>query len=132
VVTATGNAAFVRTIGIAPKTVAPDALSGRGRPLQVNAVDDSLVIGSGDGRVVVYRLPTAHVEGMLAAYVPAARILFTSDVLSPGATLALAGSKEIVAFVKARALTVERVAGGHGELQPGRMWNARRRSSSRM
>jgi glyoxylase-like metal-dependent hydrolase (beta-lactamase superfamily II) len=114
VVTAAGNAAFVRNVGVAQKTVAPDALSRRGRPLQVNAVDDSLVIGSGDGRVVIYRLPTAHVEGMLAAYVPAARILFTSDVLSPGTTLAPAGSKEIVAFVKARGITVERVAGGHG------------------
>ncbi len=113
-VTWTGNAAFVRNLGVAQKTVAPDALSRRGRPLQVTAVDDSLVIGSGDGRVVVYRLPTAHVEGMLAAYVPAARILFNSDVLSPGATLAPAGSKEIVAFVRARGITVERVAGGHG------------------
>jgi glyoxylase-like metal-dependent hydrolase (beta-lactamase superfamily II) len=114
VVTAAGNTAFVRSVGVAPKTVAPDALSRRGRPLQVHAVDDSLVIGSRDGRVVVYRLPTAHVEGMLAAYVPAARILFNSDVLSPGATLAPAGSKEIVAFVRARGITVERVAGGHG------------------
>lgn len=113
-VTAVGNAAFVRTLGVAQKTVAPDALSRRGRPLDVRAVDDSLVIGSGDGRVVVYRLPTAHVEGMLAAYVPAARILFISDVLSPGPTLAPAGSKEIVAFVKARGITVDRVAGGHG------------------
>jgi glyoxylase-like metal-dependent hydrolase (beta-lactamase superfamily II) len=80
----------------------------------VRTVDDSLVIGSGDGRVVVYRLPTAHVEGMLAAYVPAARLLFNSDVLSPGTPLAPAGSKEIVAFVRARGITVERVAGGHG------------------
>ena len=114
VATAAGNTAFVRGVGAAQKTVAPDALSRGGRPLQVHAVDDSLVIGSGDGRVVVYRLPTAHVEGMLAAYVPAARLLFTSDVLSPGATLAPAGSKEIVAFVRARGITVERVAGGHG------------------
>jgi hypothetical protein len=51
---------------------------------------------------------------MLAVYVPAARILFNSDVLSPGATLAPAGSREIVAFVKARGIAVERVAGGHG------------------
>jgi glyoxylase-like metal-dependent hydrolase (beta-lactamase superfamily II) len=114
VVTSTGNAAFARNVGSAQKTVQPDALSRRGRPLDVRAVDDSLVIGTGDGRVVVYRLPTAHVEGMLAAYVPAARILFTSDVLSPGPTLAPAGSKEIVAFVKARGITVDRVAGGHG------------------
>ena len=114
VVTASGNTAFVRQIGMAVKTVAPDALSRRSRAPQAIAVDDSLVIGAGNARVVVYRLPTAHVEGMLAAYLPAARIFFTSDVLSPGATLAPAGSKEIVAFVRARGLAVERVAGGHG------------------
>jgi glyoxylase-like metal-dependent hydrolase (beta-lactamase superfamily II) len=51
---------------------------------------------------------------MLAAYVPAAQLLFTSDVLSPGPTLAAAGSREIAAFVRARGLTVARVVGGHG------------------
>lgn len=114
VATAIENATFVRNLGLAQKTVAPDELSRHSRPLQVQAVDDSLVVGTGDSRVIVYRLPTAHVEGMLAAYVPAVRLLFTSDVLSPAATLAPAGSKEIVAFVKARGITVDRVAGGHG------------------
>jgi glyoxylase-like metal-dependent hydrolase (beta-lactamase superfamily II) len=114
IVTASGNTAFVRTIGTAVKTVTPDAPSRRRRPVTVTGVADSLVIGSGDSRVMIYRLPTAHVEGMLAAYLPATRILFVSDVLSPGATLASAGSKELVAFVRARGITVERVAGGHG------------------
>jgi len=114
VVTASGNSSFVRRVGMSAKTVAPDALSRRMRPLRIIGVDDSLTIGTGDSRVVVYRLPTAHVEGMLAAYLPATRILFVSDVLSPAATLAPAGSKEIVAFVRARGITVERVAGGHG------------------
>lgn len=106
--------AFVREIAAARKTVAPDALSRRPRPPVVRAAEDSLVLGAGDARVVVYRLPTAHAEGMLAAYVPSARIFFTSDVLSPGATLAAAGSREVAALVQARGLVVERVAGGHG------------------
>jgi glyoxylase-like metal-dependent hydrolase (beta-lactamase superfamily II) len=94
--------------------VTPDAQSRTPRPVVVRSVIDSLPIGSGDGRVVVYTLPTAHAEGMLVAYVPAAKLLFTSDVLSPGATLAPAGSRELVAFVRARGLDVGRVAGGHG------------------
>ncbi len=113
VVTASGNTAFVRRVGSAVKSVAPDALARRGR-VQSIGVDDSLTLGTGDSRVVIYRLPTAHVEGMLAAYHPATRILFNSDVLSPGATLAPAGSREIVAFVRALGIGVERVAGGHG------------------
>jgi len=51
---------------------------------------------------------------MLAAYVPAARLLFVSDVLSPGPTLAPVGSAEVVALARARGITVDRVAGGHG------------------
>jgi hypothetical protein len=51
---------------------------------------------------------------MLAAYVPAARLLFQSDVLTPGANLAAAGSAEITAMARARGLAVERVVGGHG------------------
>ena len=77
-------------------------------------VDDSLTIGEGDRRVVIYRLPTAHVEGMLAAYVPSARLFFTSDVLTPGPTLAAAGSAELVAFARSRGVQIERVVGGHG------------------
>lgn len=115
VVTHAQNAAFVRGIGATPKTVTPDALSRKQRQAPaVRTVDDSLVIGAGDSRVVVYRLPTAHVQGMLAAYVPSAKILFNSDVLTPGATLAPAGSKEIATFIQARGLVVDRVAGGHG------------------
>jgi glyoxylase-like metal-dependent hydrolase (beta-lactamase superfamily II) len=108
------NAAFVRTIGLARKTVAPDALSRRPVAPVVRVVDDTMTVGSGDARVVIYRLPTVHCEGMLAAYVPAARLLFTSDVLSPAATLAQAGSAEVATLARVRGIAVERVAGGHG------------------
>ena len=119
VVTQAGNVAFVRGIAVARKTVNIDALARRLGPARVpvpaiTGVADSLVLGSGGGQIVLYRLPTAHVEGMLAAYVPAARLLFVSDVLSPGPTLAPVGSAELVTLVRARGITVERVAGGHG------------------
>ncbi|MGH7675561.1 MAG: hypothetical protein ACREMV_09855, partial [Gemmatimonadales bacterium] len=115
VVTQSQNASFVRGVAATPKTVTPDALSRKQRQAPaVRTVDDSLVIGTGDSRVVVYRLPTTHVAGMLAAYMPSAKILFNSDVLTPGATLAPAGSKEIATFIQARGIAVERVAGGHG------------------
>ncbi|MGH7673184.1 MAG: MBL fold metallo-hydrolase, partial [Gemmatimonadales bacterium] len=114
VVTHARNVTFVRGIGAARKTVKPDALSSRRRVPAVTGVEDSVTLGAGDQRVVVYRLPTAHAEGMLAAYLPGARLLFTSDVLSPGPTMPAAGAREIVAFVRARGLTVERVVGGHG------------------
>ena len=119
VVTHARNLAFVRGIAAARKTVKPDELArrlgpARVRPPAITAVEDSMVLGTGDQRVVIYRLPTSHVQGMLVAYVPATRLLFVVDVLSPGPTLPPVGSAEVVALARARGLAVERVAGGHG------------------
>ncbi len=123
VVTHARNASFVRTIASAAKSVRPDVLSrrlgpARPRPPTITTLEDSLIVGTGDGQVVAYRLPTAHVEGMLAIYVPSARILFQSDVVTANPNPPAAGSAELVRFVKARGLAVERMAGGHGLVVP--------------
>lgn len=119
VLTHARNASFVRGIATATKTVRPDVLSrrlgpARPRPPAITTVEDSLVVGAGDGQVVAYRIPSAHAEGLLAIYVPSARILFQSDVVNAAPNPPAAGSAELVRFVKARGLAVERVAGGHG------------------
>ncbi len=120
IVTHARNASFVRSIGTAKKTVRPDALSRSGKPSgsAITVVEDSLVVGSGATRVVAYRLPTAHAEGLLAVYVPGAKILFQSDVVNAAPNPPPAGSAELISFVKARGLAVERVAGGHGVVLP--------------
>lgn len=124
VVTHARNANFVRAIAAARKTVRPDAISRRPpggaravRP-SITTVEDTLTIGSGEGRIVLYRLPTAHVEGILAAYVPSAKILFQSDVVNAAPTPPAPGSAELARFVKARGIAVDRVAGGHGVVLP--------------
>ena len=109
------NVEFVRGIGAAQKTVAPDALSRGGRMAAVRAANAQVtILGAGETAVQLIELPTVHAQGMLAAYVPSLRILFVSDVLSPGPTLAPLGSREVVAMVRARGITVDRVVGGHG------------------
>jgi glyoxylase-like metal-dependent hydrolase (beta-lactamase superfamily II) len=108
------NVDFVRGIGAAQKTIAPDALSRGGRMPAIRATNPVTILGSGETAVQLIELATVHTEGMLAAYVPSQRILFVSDVLTPGPTLAPAGSREIVAMVRARGITVDRVVGGHG------------------
>jgi len=114
VVTHVRNAAFIRGLASARRTVDPDALSRRPRVPAIRSVTDSMVLGAGDSRVVIYTIPTIHAEGVLAAYVPGSRILFASDVLSPAATLVPAGSAELIAMARARGLSVDRFAGGHG------------------
>lgn len=110
------NAAFVRGIAAARKTVAPDRLS-RGAPVPpVLRVRDSLVLGAGAGRVILYPLASVHAEGLLAAWIPSAGVLFTSDVVSPAANQAppRLGSAELVAFARAVGLAPTRFVGGHG------------------
>jgi glyoxylase-like metal-dependent hydrolase (beta-lactamase superfamily II) len=114
VVTHARNAAFVSGIARAPKTVAPDALSRSPRDARIRQVTDSLVLGAGDRRVAIYALPNAHVEGMLVAYVPVARVLFVSDVLPGNPATVATGSREVLAATRRWGITVARIAGGHG------------------
>ena len=130
IITHVRNVSFVRGVASAPKTVAPDALTRMRRLPYVRSVRDTLTIGSGASRVVLYALPTAHVEGMLAAYVPSAGVLFTSDVVSPGAPsapLPALGSRELDRLASARGITPRRYAGGHGRLVE---WEEIRRAAS--
>jgi glyoxylase-like metal-dependent hydrolase (beta-lactamase superfamily II) len=116
VITHQRNVAFVRGIATVKKTVAPDRLS-RGAPIpRITGVRDSLVFGSGARRVVLYDLPTTHAEGVLAAWVPSAGTVFTSDVVSLAANQPAArlGSVEMSSFARARGITPTRFAGGHG------------------
>lgn len=116
VITHQRNVAFVRSIATAKKTVAPDRLSRGASIPRISPVRDSLVFGSGAGRVVLYDLPTTHAEGVLAAWVPSAGTMFTSDVvtLTANQPAARLGSVETASFARARGITPTRFAGGHG------------------
>ncbi len=117
IITHARNVNFVRGVATAPKTVAPDALTRVRRLPYIRTVRDTLTIGSGNSRVLLYALPTAHAEGMLVAYVPSVGVVFTSDVVSPGtAPLPALGSRELARFASARGITPRRYAGGHGRL----------------
>lgn len=110
------NVDFVRGIATARKTKAPDRLSRVGAVPTVSAVRDSLALGTGAGRVVLYPLPSIHGEGILAAWVPSAGIVFTSDVLTaqPNQPPAPIGSRELVAMARTVGIAPRRYAGGHG------------------
>jgi glyoxylase-like metal-dependent hydrolase (beta-lactamase superfamily II) len=110
------NVSFVQGVAAARKTVAPDALSQGRRAPSVRGVSDTLVVGEGDGRVVLYPIESAHVEGILAAWVTSAGIVFTSDILSPQANQPLPrpGSLELVTFARLNGLNPRQFVGGHG------------------
>jgi glyoxylase-like metal-dependent hydrolase (beta-lactamase superfamily II) len=110
------NRGFLQEVARAPKSVSPDRLT-RGAPMpMITSVRDSLAVGTGAGRVVLYPLPSAHAQGILAAWVPSAGVVFTSDVLSPQANQPLpkAGSAEMVTFAQSVGISPTRFVGGHG------------------
>jgi len=110
------NQAFVRGVGSARKTVAPDALSRGTAAPAPRSTGDSLSIGTGASRVIILPIASDHVEGILAAWLPSAGIVFTSDIVSPQPNQALpsAGSRELVAFAKEHGISPSRYVGGHG------------------
>jgi len=107
------NVEFIRVIAGSIKTVSPDALSRPTRMPVVRAFTDAMAFGTGDTRVELFELPNTHVEGMLVAYMPSLRMLFVADVIQPGPVMSPAGSREVMAMVRARGITVDRVVGAH-------------------
>ena len=59
----------------------PDGLSNSKCAVVVRAMGDSMTIGKGAGQVKLYAIRSVHVPGLLAAYVPSAQAVFTSDVV---------------------------------------------------
>lgn len=115
VLTHEGNVAFVRRVGAARRTLAPDGVERNARRHVVRGMRDSLAIGSGAQQVVLYEVPNSHAAGLLAAYVPAAKLLFVADLAPRGTPLE---QRELLDFVRSRGLAVERIAGAHGPVMP--------------
>ena len=110
------NVAFAREVGSARKTVAPDAISRGTAAPAPRSTGDSLSLGSGASQVILLPIASDHVEGILAAWVPSAGIVFTSDILSPqpNQPLAAPGSRELVTFARYKGISPTRYVGGHG------------------
>jgi glyoxylase-like metal-dependent hydrolase (beta-lactamase superfamily II) len=109
------NVAFLRRVAAASRTIAPDGVERAAGRHVVRGMRDSVTIGGGDQRVVLYEVPNTHAAGLVAAWVPAARVLFIAD-LGPRAVPAL--HRELARFIEARGLAVDRIAGAHGPVMP--------------
>jgi glyoxylase-like metal-dependent hydrolase (beta-lactamase superfamily II) len=73
------------------------------------------VLTDGTQVVEIYPITNTHVEGMLIAYLPHEKLLFVTDLFSPGALRHIpAWCGELLAAIERHGLNVERVVGGHG------------------
>jgi glyoxylase-like metal-dependent hydrolase (beta-lactamase superfamily II) len=114
---------FLKEVLMRPKTVRPDTLAGAGSVTAVvEGVAQSRALTDGSRTLDLRDVPNPHVVGMLMAYLPAEKLVFESDLYTPGAVVQ-PGDPNATAFfmaVTAANLTVDRVVGGHGAVGPFR------------
>ena len=116
VITGKASERFVQRILQAPHTYVPDSLQKTQKPGTIEVVDgEKKVLTDGDRAVEVYPIQNAHAEGMVAAYVPHAKLLFVSDLFSPGAPRQPPVlPRELLESITAAGIKVEHIVGGHG------------------
>jgi glyoxylase-like metal-dependent hydrolase (beta-lactamase superfamily II) len=110
------NEAFFKQMANAPHTRVPDSLQKTPKPLVLEAVAaEKKVLTDGSRVVEVYPVENSHAEGMLAVYVPKEKLLFVTDLFSPGAPRQPpVWPGELLSTIQRHGLQVERIVGGHG------------------
>ncbi len=100
----------------ATRTVEPDELSAMPRAAVIDAVPvgGELTIPDATRPVRVIHTPSAHSNDMVVAYTPNQRVMFVSDIYSPGLPGNPAFAREVVDLVTAKGLVLDVIAGGHG------------------
>ena len=123
VVTSKINAAFFQRIFNAEHTLVPDLLQRNPQEATLETVDtdtaDKKVLTDGTRRVEIYPVKNSHAEDMLVVFLPQEKLLFVTDLFSPGAPRQVqTWSAELVAAIEHYGLDVERLVGGHGGVAP--------------
>jgi len=116
VVTGKVNEEFFKKVFSAPHTRVPDSLQKTPKPAVIDTVEnEKKVLTDGTREVEVYPVATSHCEGMLVVYLPKEKLLFVTDLYSPGAPRQITVfSRDLLDAVQQYNLPVERIVGGHG------------------
>jgi glyoxylase-like metal-dependent hydrolase (beta-lactamase superfamily II) len=116
-----GAADHYRKVLMAPWRRNPDLLERYLGGTRIIEVEDRHVFNDGKRRVLAQRFDNPHANAMLMGYVEDARIVYVTDIYSPGPPLpaktnpALAS---VVNAVKKAGIQPVTVAGGHGSTAP--------------
>ena len=88
VVTHASNRAFYEKAWAAPRTINPDLLSKSKKRATFQTVGERGRLTDGTRTIELHRIPSRHNSGILAAYLPAEKILIQVDLYSPLAATA--------------------------------------------
>jgi glyoxylase-like metal-dependent hydrolase (beta-lactamase superfamily II) len=116
---------FVKTVMSRPKTIRPDSLAKAGNTTpMIKSAKDLKTITDGDTTIELQEIPNPHSAGMLAVYLPQQKVLFVSDLFTPGTpvdpsnTNGIENAAALYAALMKANLNVERIVGGHGDIAP--------------
>jgi ketosteroid isomerase-like protein len=114
---------YIRAVLGQRRTIEPDRLEiarreGRQSQPAVMLVEDAVTLTDGTREVALFHAPNSHVSGMLVGYVPDARVLFTSDLVSDTFPLIPAFASAVDELIQKNGLSVEMIACGHGNVMP--------------
>jgi glyoxylase-like metal-dependent hydrolase (beta-lactamase superfamily II) len=98
---------YVRQVGLAPGQKSPSSRS-------VMAVRDTLAVGTGPTRFVLYHVPTSHARGFMLAYFPETKVLAEVDLAAGPAQ----DREDLFEFAQRRRITIDRLARIHGAVMP--------------
>jgi hypothetical protein len=112
------NEAILRAVTSARHVSHPDSLSTSGRHLMFRPVAAKVAIGDGPNRVELYPVDVAGADygrRIVVAYLPNRRILWVSDLYSPGGEVNFAaqGEGELASVIAQNGLAVDTIVGSH-------------------
>ena len=112
--------AFFTAAFRAPHTIEPDELAAAPRAPAFDAVSvgGALTLADPVRPVQVVHVVSTHAADLVIAYIPAARLVFVSDIYNPGLPANPYGARELLEVIEARGLAVDTIAGGHGGVGP--------------
>jgi len=116
VVTGKINETFLQTLFNAPHSRVPDSLQREKKSAMIETVEtEKKVLTDGERTLEVYPVNTSHSAGMLVAYLPQEKLLFVSDLFSPGAPRQSAAfCRELLDAMQKYNLQIVGIVGGHG------------------
>jgi glyoxylase-like metal-dependent hydrolase (beta-lactamase superfamily II) len=108
-----------------PKTVRPDSLAKAGNATpNIEGAKGEKVLTDGERTIELREISNPHAAGMLVAYLPKEKLLFVSDLFTPGAPVdpsnkaGIDNAAALYMAVTGAHLEVDRIVGGHGDIAP--------------
>src|SRR5206468_12441101 len=107
--------------------IRPDSLANAGSvKSNIQGAKGVKPLSDGERMIELREIPNPHSAGMLVAYLPNEKLLFVSDLFTPGTpvdatnTNGINNAVALYSALRGANLTVDRIVGGHGDIAPFR------------